>query len=97
MNQARVAVCRVSLAELLLLLTEIRALSDSDDEHPPCLVNTEGDWQIFTVWCTVSVACEQENPQNKQKFDLIKVNVLHADILHHGRLLVDVWSDDTKS
>lgn len=26
----------------------------------------------------------------------IEMNVLHADVLHHRRFLVDVWSHDTE-
>lgn len=28
--------------------------------------------------------------------NLIEVNILHPYILHHGRLLVDVWRDDAE-
>lgn len=28
--------------------------------------------------------------------DLVKMHILHPDVLHHGCLFINVWSDDAK-
>lgn len=35
--------------------------------------------------------------QDEIQTHLVEVNILHPDVLHHGRLLVDVGCDDAES
>lgn len=55
--------------------------------------STQNNWQILNAQLTVYDSRKYYNT----KFNLIEVNILHPNILHHGRLLIDVWSDDTES
>lgn len=59
--------------------------------HPKCSVNTEG---LADAQKTVSPLYVR---RKDRKSNLVKVNILHPNVLHHGCLLVDVWSDNTES
>lgn len=59
-------------------------------KHPKCLVNTVGladtHSTVYSIWHVEKIT----------KSYFVEVNVLHPYVLHHGRLLVDVWSDDAE-
>ena len=88
-NQApRQSLLHFHFSRQLILLTEIRT-------------HLDGHYDTCCQCGSVSARSTQRSAACKRvsarKCHLVEVNVLHPHVLHHGRLLVDVRSDDAES